>query len=584
MLDVQKKKAKNRKRTHSKVKENSSVRTLRNNSELHKNLTSNNSEDSNSSSAELNQGIALRNEVVPTKRGCSNFPKVSHKSAPTSHAQAHFLGQSTAFGVETTSGKAGETIAATESFNDEINSILSAIDLDKSFDASPDSLDGIVSSSEDALPPVDVGLGLGEDFCVVEESSQEIQIVPNQDSFDAGDSLPEVIVEPNVKYQFDSGFVSESNDLPVEPIVIEDSVITPVPVIDSYTSNIYPDLDVIKSAPLDEDSDIPESLPTLDSIEDLPEERGLLLSHMKETLKAITEKIPTSKSYPETVFQDPEPESQFYLDQEEGPPKLLDPHGISINPELPLVDQSHSKNIPKIIEVEDFSDDQSWSLTNEDLSLDKQSTPVRNNAFSYNPSTVFDFHEDDPWKDVSEEEIDVEALYPSPFKLKWTGVNPNDVKITSVTKKDNLPPSPDKVILRIKRTNGVVSSSTDILDPNTPETFNSNNKCDSSSKYSSHSSRCSRYKKKKSKHKKHCRHYHHHHRSNDKNYNVKVLRRNSPNSYEVCSKIGEEDKNMDFSDYLKRVGEVKFKRIKLKYGQNSSLNIDIPPIKHKKVS
>ncbi|KAG8182548.1 hypothetical protein JTE90_002082 [Oedothorax gibbosus] len=569
MLDVQKKKARNRKRTHNKVKENSSVtRSLRNNSDMHKNLTSNNSEDSNSSS-EPNHGNSLRNEVIPPKRGCSNFPKASHKSAPTSHTQAHFLGQSTAFGVETTSEKAAETKAATESFNDEINSILSAIDLDKSFDASPDSLDGVVSS-EEVLPPVDVGLGNIEDLCFVEESNQEIQIVPNQDNFDNGDSLPEIIVEPNVKYQFDSGFVSESNDLLVESVVVEDAVITPVSVIDSYSgNNIFPDLEVIESAPLDEESDNPESLPTLDSIEDLPEERGLLLSHMKETLKAITEKIQTSM--PERALY-PEPESQFYLDQEEGPPKLLDPHGISINPELPLVDQSHPKSIPRIIEVEDLSEDQLWSVTYKDLS--PLSTPVKNSVFSNPPTTVVNLQEEDPWEDVSEEEIDVEALYPSPLKLKWTDGNP---KIATASEKDSLPSSPEKVILRIKRTNGIVSSSTDTLEPET------RTKCDSSSKSSSHSSRCSRYKKKKSKHKKHCRHHRHHHKSNDKHYRVKVLRRNSPNSYEVCSKV-EEEKNMDFSDYLKRVGEVKFKRIKLKYGVNSSLNIDIPPKKHKKVS
>lgn len=649
MLDSQKKKVKNRKRPHQKVKENSSLRpsSLRN-SDMHKSPISSNAEDSISNPS---------SESLPSKRSCVNFVKASPKSAHSPHSTAHFLGQSTALEVEITSEKAAEPpCTKTENFNDEIDSILSAIDLDKSFDKSPNPLDCI--SSEIILPPVDVGLGLCKpadldvglglcnpadlnvglglcktddidvSLCVDDESDQrdDSENAVNQDSSSGSDSRTEIAVNN----QFDSGFVSESNDFPLESTTIEDVVITDVPVIDSYPSNIFPNLETIENAPLEEDSDTPKSLPTLDFINDLPEESGVLLSHMKETLKAITEKIPASKPEfvvetslsPENQFLDPQSQSEdqasLYQDQEEGPPRLLDPHGVSISHDLSSNDPN---SLPRISLGEDLSEDQPWSLENEELSnhpssvAEIQSSPVHQPTgveeyrdLEYQdhktPEKYPGFSTYDPFKfeDVSEEEIDVEASYPSTLKLKRTSGNQNNIRIASVAERDNLPSSPgehSKVILRIKRTySGFIYSSTDPFHLKSHGHDNHGlksqglkshgsktrtKKCDSSKpvKSFSHSSSC-RYKKKKSKHKKLCRH---HRRSNEeRKSHVKVLRRNSPNSYEVYRKDTEEKKYSSFSEYLKRVGEVKYKRIKLKYGLNSSLNIDIPPKKHKKVS
>lgn len=613
MLESQKKKVKSRKRSHHKVKENASQRpaSLRN-SDMHKSPISN-IDDSISNASEHKEGNSLRNEgVPPSKRSCVNFVKASPKSAPSPHTQAHFLGQSTALEVEITSEKAAEQpCTKTENFNDEIDSILSAIDLDKSFDKSPDSLD-CISSESVVLPPVDVGLGLCKTadmdvgLCInVESDQQDSENVANQDSSSGSDSHTEIVVKPSVKYQFDSGFVSESNDVPLESATVKDAVITPAPVIDAYPSNLFPNLESIENVPLDEDSDLPESLPTLDSIEDLREEPGVLLSHMKETLKAITEKIPVAKPEffierglsPENQFLDPrnewEGQASLYQDQEEGPPKLLDPHGVSISHKLSSKDPGI---LPRVLMEDDLSEDEPWSLENEGL-YDPPSSLAGVQVFSdHRPTRVDEYQDqkssegckgvsaDDPWvpknQDISEEEdIDVEASYPSTLKLKRSGDDLNDIRIASVAERDNLPSSPDehsKVILRIKRTySGIIYSSTDPFGLKSPKT-----KCDSKS--FSHSSSC-RYKKKKSKHKKLCRH---HRRSKEGEHrHVKVLKRNSPNSYVVCRKEKKHSISGEtFSEYLKRVGEVKYRRIKLKYGLNSYLNIDIPPTKHKKVS
>lgn len=613
MLESQKKKVKNRKRTHHKVKENASQRpaSLRN-SDMRKSPISN-VDDSISNSSEHKDGNSLRNEgVPPSKRSCVNFVKASTKSAPSPHTQAHFLGQSTALEVEITSEKAAEQpCTKTENFNDEIDSILSAIDLDKSFDKSPNPLD-CISSESVVLPPVDVGLGLCKTadmdvgLCInVESDQQDSENVANQDSSSGSDSRTEIVIKPSAKYQFDSGFVSESNDVPLESATVEDSVITTAPMIDAYPSNLFPNLESIENAPLDEDSDLPESLPTLDSIEDLREEPGVLLSHMKDTLKAITEKIPVSKPEflierglsPENQFLDPQNEWQgqdsLYQDQEDGPPRLLDPHGVSISHKLSLNDP---EGLPRIFMEGDISEDQPWSLENEELS-DHPLSLGEVQSFSDHRPTRVEEHQDQntsEWckgllvdkplvlenEGVSEEEdIDVEASYPSTLKLKRSGDDPKDIRIASVAERDNLPSSPDdhsKVILRIKRTySGIIYSSTDPFGLKSPKA-----KCDSKS--FSHSSSC-RYKKKKSKHKKLCRH--HRRLKEGEHRHVKVLKRNSPNSYVVCRKEKKHSTcGENFSDYLKRVGEMKYKRIKLKYGLNSYLNIDIPPTKHKKVS
>ncbi|CAL1282346.1 unnamed protein product [Larinioides sclopetarius] len=306
------------------------------------------------------------------------------------------------------------------------------------------------------------------------------------------DAVPrEPMLPVNNKYQSDSGIGSESNDFPSDFTTTQDAVITPVPVDDTPESNLFPRLENSDnlSFPLDAEEEQKESLPALEPMNDRNEYSEVLLSRMKETLRAITEKNPS-------------PETEFLTD-----------HCLS------------QKN--GHLEVE-------------------------------------------------------ESSYPSTLKLKWTSDKTNEIKSVLATEQDNLPSCErSKLILRIKRTySGIIYSSTNpfgLRNPERMEKFNSRH----DESFSRNSS--SRYKKKKSKHKKH----HHHHRSGE-DHHIKVLKRNSPDSYKVydqpCATDSRYVNDEDFSEFLKRVGDVKYKRIKLKYGKNNSLNIDIPPTKLKKVS
>ncbi|GIX95476.1 histone-lysine N-methyltransferase Suv4-20 [Caerostris extrusa] len=313
----------------------------------------------------------------------------------------------------------------------------------------------------------------------------------NQDSSSCSENgeLDVVHVEPvpptNSKYQSDSGIGSESNDFPMDFSTAQDTVITSVPMNDTQETDLYPRLENSghMSVPLAMNEQQNDNLPILDPINESSE---VLLSHMKETLRAITEK----NHSPET----------------------------------------------------EFLKDHSLSQMNGD--------------------------------------VGVEASYPSTFKLKWTSDKPNELKSIPVIEQDNFPPpGRSKLILRIKRTySGIIYSTTNPFGLRKPERLEKYNSRPGES-FSRNSS--SRYKKKKSKHKKH------RHRT-ETDRHVKVLKRKSPDSYEVYDQTYATKSNTvndkGFLEFLKRVGDVKYKRIKLKYGKNNTLNIDIPPTKLKKVS
>lgn len=308
------------------------------------------------------------------------------------------------------------------------------------------------------------------------------------------------------KYQSDSGIGSESNDFSANFSITPETVLTPVSKdTEMADSSLFPEVESSDNTtiPISKEDNQQVFLPLspVGDIYDSNETSGQLLTRMmKETLKAITEKLP--------------PENTEFLIE----------------------------------------------------------------------------------RRLSQETDEVEeASYPSTVKPKWTNdEEQSDMKIASVAERDNLPSSPcerSKLILRIKKTYSSI-----ICPPKNPFSLISSERqfaiekrscCHHAENRSSHSHHKNRYKKKRSKHKthKHHRHHHHHRRSDD--HRNKILKRkfSEPSDVSPCVKSPNNHvKGEKFSEFLQRVGEVKYKRIKLKYGNNMSLNIDIPPSKHKKVS
>lgn len=352
--------------------------------------------------------------------------------------------------------------------------------------------------------PVSDVLSCAQTFC------NEIENVTNLDSsssLENGDSASisvEAALPVSSKYQCDSGIGSESSDFQANFSVTQETVITPVPreteAPDSSTfMEVEPNeenLITTTTNPISKDDN--QDFQPLSPITDIPDSftSGQLLTQMmKETLKAITEKIPPENS------------------------------------EIPIE--------PMLLQENDTVE---------------------------------------------------EASYPSAIKPKWTSEEQSDMKIASVAERDNLPSSPcerSKLILRIKKTySSIIYPVKNLFNTKSSErggTIERHSCCRHSEGRSSHSHshrHKNRYKKKRSKHKTHK----HHHRSND-HHRHRTLKRKM---HEPVDVLLNHDKSPNtcingenFSQFVQRVGEVKYKRIKLKYGNNMSLSIDIPPSKHK---
>ncbi|GFQ78545.1 histone-lysine N-methyltransferase Suv4-20 [Trichonephila clavata] len=524
MLESQKKKVKNRKHTINKVKENSTVQVE---IKQEKDLDQNSMDIDNipdSFDEKLTESVKHENETVlqvndlqsqhcceinGTEMECENaFDSEPPHLVQSDSMEVAFYNSSQSpecmetVEVETATNETYELLFSPPTPNTEIEQhiiyqIPESLNHPQEFTSEFESIsDQNPMSFEDSqVFSEDVNINHNPDSLACPQIfyTQIVNVV-NQDSScssENGDSDalnvgPTLTV--NGKDQSDSGIGSESNDFLSELMSVQDTVITSVPINDSHEINLFPRIENTNNeaaiSDIEEEQNSP--LPALDPISDTDERSEVLLSHMKETLRAITEK----QSSAETEF--------------------LKDHGLSEK--------------------------------NRDLDI-------------------------------------AEIPYPSTLKHKWTNKS-NDVKSVSAKELDNAPSCErSKLILRIKKTySGIIYSATNPFGLRNPERMEKyNSRLDES--FSRNSS--SRYKRKKSKHKKH------HHRSNEDRH-VKVLKRNSPDSYTIYDQINTTERSCtnkeDFSEFLKRVGDMKYKRIKLKYGKNNSLNIDIPPTKHKKVS
>ncbi|XP_071040929.1 uncharacterized protein [Parasteatoda tepidariorum] len=240
---------------------------------------------------------------------------------------------------------------------------------------------------------------------------------------------------------------------------------------------------------------------------------------------------------------------------------------------IPDDEQCDSLPILQLMEVSSLSPAQNLMLPTLDTITD--SNPVTESEYLLEqeerdslPETPW-FREINKIGFLPENECNSETSYPSTLKFKWTNNKAPDVrKVRTLAERKILPPSPErsKLILRIKKTNsGIIYSSTS---PRKPERkfFREKQRPNG---YLDHYIYNNRYKKKKGKHKEH--------------YNI--LKRN--NTFQKMDFSSYRDKNNyteTFSEFVKRVGDVKYKRIKLKYGLYNSLTIDIPPSKLRKVS